>query len=53
MRTSRRAACLAGILALVDAADVLVVGVQAGVMERLDLGPEVLCERNHGWCTVV
>jgi len=40
------AACLAGVLALVDAADVLVEGYRPGVMERLGLGPEVLCERN-------
>ena len=42
----KEAACLAGILALVDAADVLVEGYRPGVMERLGLGPEVLCERN-------
>src|SRR3546814_6238614 len=33
-------------LKLTDNADVLIEGFRPGVMERLGLGPEVLCERN-------
>jgi alpha-methylacyl-CoA racemase len=34
------------ILSLLDHADVLVEGFRPGVMERLGLGPDVICERN-------
>jgi len=37
-----RAVCLAA----ADKADVLIEGMRPGVMERLGLGPELLCERN-------
>jgi alpha-methylacyl-CoA racemase len=37
---------LESILEMSDAADVLIEGYRPGVMERLSLGPEVLCQRN-------
>jgi alpha-methylacyl-CoA racemase len=40
------AAARAGVLDLIDRADVLVEGFRPGVMERLGLGPEELAERN-------
>jgi alpha-methylacyl-CoA racemase len=33
-------------LAIADRADVLIEGLRPGVMERLGLGPEIICERN-------
>ncbi|MDB5970055.1 MAG: carnitine dehydratase [Hydrocarboniphaga sp.] len=35
-------------LRIIDKADVLIEGFRPGVMERLGLGPEVVCERNRG-----
>lgn len=33
-------------LAIADSADVVIEGLRPGTMERLGLGPDVLCERN-------
>jgi alpha-methylacyl-CoA racemase len=42
----RQEAGAAGLVKLADDADVLIEGLRPGVMERLGLGPDVLCARN-------